>query len=129
MELALAVEDPHLVLVVAGAGDGRRRERVLDAGARSAGESFTSRAPSDSASCARVRAPITGTMVGALGQHPGDRELRARDALLGGERAAARRPARWLRSRFSPVKRGRCARKSPGAAGLEPLSRPRDSTP
>jgi hypothetical protein len=34
-----------------------------------------------------------------------------------------------LRSRFSPVKRGRCARKSRCPVGREPLSKPREGTP
>ena len=73
-----------------------------------------------SSSCARVRAPISGTSAVLLGQHPGDRELRRACALLGGDlRQRIDEPLVLLRG-SRPAKRGRYARKSPGAAACAP---------
>ena len=96
--------------------------------ARSPSESVTRKAASDSASCFRVRAPITGTIPESLGQHPGDGQLRGRHASFG-RQAIQRLDHFRFCSRLSPVKRGRWARKSLRPAGAEPLSSPRESTP
>jgi len=94
----------------------------------SARESATSSAPNDSASCVRVRAPVSGTTVGLFAStHP----IASCDGLTLFSAASfcSASISRSLRVRFSPLKRGKCARKSLCDAGFEPLSNPRDSTP
>jgi hypothetical protein len=75
-----------------------------------------------------VRAPITGTMVGFFASTHAIANCVALAFFSAATlcRASIRRS---LRSRFSPVNRGKCARKSLCDAGVEPLSNPRDSTP
>ena len=60
--LPLAVQHPHLVLVVAGSSDGRGRNCLLNTG-NVGSDNLNCSASKDSESCARVRAPITGTML------------------------------------------------------------------
>ena len=63
--IPFAVEDLHLVRVVAGAGDSVGRNRRFDGGDLSA-VSLTLRAARLSLSWSRVRAPISGMMEGLL---------------------------------------------------------------
>ncbi len=125
--LPLAVGDLHLALVVAGAGDRGRRDGLLDP-RQVGGRELYVEPPSDSWSCARVRAPTSGTMFSPLASTQAIASWEGVAPMSSAIRYSAS-TSRWLRSRFSPVKRGRWARKSVLPVGLEPESRPRDSTP
>ena len=75
-----------------------------------------------------VRAPISGTTADCVARTHAIASCDAVTPLLAASRCSCS-TSRSFRSRFSPAKRGRCDRRSPGAAVFEPLRSPRDRTP
>ena len=128
VRLFFAVEDLHLVRVVAGAGDGfgrnggfnrgdlGRRERNVEGG-----EALSELGAS---TCADDRDDGR-----ALGEDPGDGELGLRDAFAGGDFGEAGDEFADSAPGSRRRKRGKRLRMSPGPVLEEPESRPRDRTP
>ena len=81
-----------------------------------------------SCSCARVRAPMTGTMVSPLARTQAMASCAGRIPRSSAS-VRVRQPRRAFCARRRTLNRGRRARKSPAAATVEPLSRPRESAP